>query len=120
MLSIQTYEEKNIQFRPISEAKPNQLGINYTTNAAKDKLDVGKSAAADTLSNQSSPGKIAPTDVSNPELSPSKIEPNNNNIGETKSGVRAANQLLYLATLYNFEVCCMPSKFGASIQFIYF
>lgn len=64
--------------------------------------------------NQASPvKKAAPTEEIRPastEVSPSKIEPNNNNIGETKSttqshgGVRATDQLLYLAQLLKFEV----------------
>lgn len=60
---------------------------------------------------QNSPVKNEPIEeVKSTEVSPSKIEPNNNNIVETKTapqshgGIRATDQLLYLADLLKFEV----------------
>lgn len=75
-------------------------------------LDAGTSPTAEAMINQSSPVKKSPTEEIQPaaEVSPSKIEPNNNNIGETKTttqshgGIRATDQLLYLADLLKFEV----------------
>lgn len=101
-------------FFSISEAK--NSGINYTTTAtiAKELLDAGKSATAEAIISQNSPVKKAPTEEEpKVEVSPSKIEPNNNNVGETKpssqsqshGGIRATDQLLYLADLLKFEVC---------------
>lgn len=98
----------------IAEAKNStQSGINYTTTAtiAKELLDAGTSPTAEAIISQSSPVKKDPTEDSKSsiELSPSKIEPNNNNIEDTKStsshgGIRATDQLLYLADLLKFEV----------------
>ncbi|XP_031638499.1 double-stranded RNA-binding protein Staufen homolog 2 [Contarinia nasturtii] len=90
-----------------------QPGINYTTTAtiAKELLDAGTSPTAEAIINQNSPIKKKPTEdtKSTIEISPSKIEPNNNNIEETKTnsshgGIRATDQLLYLADLLKFEV----------------
>lgn len=105
-------------FFVIAEAKNSQTGINYTTTAtiAKELLDAGKSPTAEAMINHSSPVKKAPTEEVKPtvvaEISPRKLEPNNNNIGETKTasatsqagGIRATDQLLYLADLLKFEV----------------
>lgn len=90
----------------------NQSGINYTTTAtiAKELLDAGTSPTAEAIISQNSPTKQAPTQEVKPviEVSPSKIEPNNNNVGETKTsthgGIRATDQLIYLANLLKFEV----------------
>lgn len=102
----------------ISEAKNSQSGINYTTTAtiAKELLDAGKSPTAEAMINKTSPVKKAtPTEEVKPtvvaEVSPTKMETNNNNVSETKQpatqshgGIRATDQLLYLAQLLKFEV----------------
>lgn len=87
--------------------------LNHTKTAAiaKELLDAGKSpTTADTMRKQVSPAKPKKLvmDENPTELSPSKIEQNNNSITESKNhshGIRAADQLLYLADLLNFEVC---------------
>lgn len=106
----------------VSESKNSQSGINYTTTAtiAKELLDAGTSPTAEAMINQSSPVKKAPAEETTPiagEVSPTKVEPNNNNIGETTKpatqshgGIRATDQLLYLADLLKFEVFEMLSK----------
>lgn len=102
-----------------SEAKNNQSGINYTTTAtiAKELLNAGTSPTAEAMISKTSPVKAkAPTEEVKPtavaEVSPTKMETNNNNVGETKQpatqshgGIRATDQLLYLAQLLKFEVC---------------
>lgn len=116
-----------ITVRIISEAKNSQSGINYTTTAtiAKELLDAGTSPTAEAMINQSSPVKKAPTEDIKPavaEVSPTKIEPNNNNIGETTKpapqshgGIRATDQLLYLADLLKFEVYYHSSTFNVRL-----
>lgn len=102
----------------LSEAKNNQSGINYTTTAtiAKELLNAGTSPTAEAMISKTSPVKKTPTEEVKPtvvaEVSPTKIETNNNNVGETKQsttqshgGIRATDQLLYLAQLLKFEVC---------------
>lgn len=94
----------------------NQSGINYTTTAtiAKELLDAGTSPTAEAIINQNSPVKKPPIEeikATVVAVSPSKIEANNNNIDETKQttqtqgGIRATDQLLYLADLLKFQVC---------------
>lgn len=109
----------------ITEAKnANHPGINYTTaTIAKELLDAGTSPTAEAMINQNSPVKKAPTEEIKPaaEVSPSKTQPNNNSADETKSstqshgGIRATDQLLYLADLLDFQVF-----FGFIVFFYYF
>lgn len=101
----------------MSEAKNSHSGINFTTTAtiAKELLDAGTSPTAEAMISKTSPVKKAPTEEVRPtvvaEVSPTKMETNNNNVCETKSssqsqgGIRATDQLLYLAQLLKFEVC---------------
>lgn len=88
----------------------NQSGINHHTTAtiAKELLDVSSSP---TVKNSPVKANKTPTEKVTPvvEVSPTtKVESNNNNIGETKTissgGIRAVDQLRYLADLLKFEV----------------
>lgn len=87
--------------------------MNHTKTAAiaKELLDGEKPTTAETIRNQSSqatPNTLRMDDKTiTSDLSPSKIEQNNNSINESKNsthGIRAADQLLYLADLLQFEV----------------
>lgn len=102
--------------------------MNHTKTAAiaKELLDGGKSATAETIRKQTSPTTLRMDDKTIiSDLSPSKVEQNNNSISESKNsshGIRAADQLLYLADLLQFEVFlfsnydCLFLKNGSFIK----
>lgn len=91
---------------------PSSFNPSKTAAIAKELLDGGKSPTAEAIRKQSSPAKprtlVADDKSGISDVSPSKIEPNNNSITESKNpshgGIRAADQLLYLADLLKFEV----------------
>lgn len=87
-----------------------------TATIAKELLNAGSSPTAETIMKQNSPAKAnkTPTEKVTPvvEVSPTtKVESNNKTVDEAKAasesndrGIRAADQLLYLADLLKFTV----------------
>lgn len=100
-----------ILYNLFTEAKNSGISCTATATIAKELMDAGKSSTAEAIISQKSPVKKVAV-AESVETSPSKIEPNNNNIGEAKpssqpqshGGIRATDQLLYLADLLHFEV----------------